>query len=358
MEQYANNFIQQYQVNSLDHHYSFDDINFESFSSESHSSYNTNFVPDNVQNLSGAAPIDEAAQQIKDFQRPAKQLKSNNSWDNSCTTMDRHHTSAKAASSSSSQIISFEKHASSGATTPEKYYDHNGLDQCSVKPKDEPASTNGYMIFQSSHETHDFSPKYGQAGLKRPVPSMSRSPLHAQDHVIAERKRREKLSQRFIALSAVVPGLKKMDKASVLGDAIKHIKNLQERVNTLEEQAAKKTVESVVFVKRSQLSADDEISSSDENFDSRSVGQPLPEIEARVSDKDVLIRIHCEKQKGCLANILGEIEKLHLTIVNSSVLPFGGSTIHITIVAQMDIEYSMTVKDLVRNLKALLKNYT
>ncbi|KAL2615310.1 hypothetical protein AAZV13_08G058350 [Glycine max] len=30
-----------------------------------------------------------------------------------------------------------------------------------------------------------------------------------QDHIIAERKRREKLSQRFIALSALVPGLQK-----------------------------------------------------------------------------------------------------------------------------------------------------
>lgn len=127
-----------------------------------------------------------------------------------------------------------------------------------------------------------------------------------------------------------------MDKASVLGDAIKYIKNLQERLTTLEEKAAKKTVESVVFVKRSQLSAEDETSSSDENFDSNS-DQPLPEIEARVSDKNVLIRIHCEKQKGCLANILSEIEKLHLTIVNSSVLPFGSSTNHITIVAQVNI---------------------
>jgi hypothetical protein len=31
-----------------------------------------------------------------------------------------------------------------------------------------------------------------------------------QDHIIAERKRREKLSQRFIALSALVPGLQKV----------------------------------------------------------------------------------------------------------------------------------------------------
>lgn len=32
----------------------------------------------------------------------------------------------------------------------------------------------------------------------------------AQDHIIAERKRREKLSQRFIALSSIIPGLKKV----------------------------------------------------------------------------------------------------------------------------------------------------
>lgn len=32
----------------------------------------------------------------------------------------------------------------------------------------------------------------------------------AQDHIIAERKRREKLSQKFIALSALIPGLKKV----------------------------------------------------------------------------------------------------------------------------------------------------
>lgn len=31
-----------------------------------------------------------------------------------------------------------------------------------------------------------------------------------KDHILAERKRREKLSQRFIALSAIVPGLKKV----------------------------------------------------------------------------------------------------------------------------------------------------
>lgn len=124
------------------------------------------------------------------------------------------------------------------------------------------------------------------------------------------------------------------DKASVLGDAIKYLKQLQERVTTLEEQVAKKTMESVIFVRKTQIFADDETSSSDENFDSHS-NKPLPEIEARVADKDVLIRIHCEKNKGCIPNIINEVEKLHLSVLNTNVLPFGQATQDITIVAKV-----------------------
>ncbi len=43
------------------------------------------------------------------------------------------------------------------------------------------------------------------------APSVTKNSGHTQDHIMAERKRREKLSQRFIALSAVVPGLKKVN---------------------------------------------------------------------------------------------------------------------------------------------------
>lgn len=37
-----------------------------------------------------------------------------------------------------------------------------------------------------------------------------RNTIQAKEHVIAERKRREKLTRSFIALSAIVPGLKKV----------------------------------------------------------------------------------------------------------------------------------------------------
>ncbi|MCI46772.1 transcription factor bHLH25-like, partial [Trifolium medium] len=60
-----------------------------------------------------------------------------------------------------------------------------------------------------------------------------------------------------------------------------------------------------------------------------------PHVDARILDKDVLIRIHCKKQKGLLLKVLFEIQKLHLFVVNSSVLPFGDSILDITIVAQV-----------------------
>ncbi|XP_024960379.1 transcription factor bHLH18-like [Cynara cardunculus var. scolymus] len=181
----------------------------------------------------------------------------------------------------------------------------------------------------------------------------------AQDHILAERKRREKLSQRFIALSALVPGLKKMDKASVLGDAINHLKTLQEKVKTLEEQIKKRpNTESVVFVKRYELLVDGaESSSSDENFSGGPIHEQLPEIEARFFGNDVLIRIHCEKKGGILEKILTEIEKLHLSVINSTAMTFANHALDITVIAQMDKEFAMTMKDLMKNLRFALKKF-
>ncbi|GFY90966.1 basic helix-loop-helix (bHLH) DNA-binding superfamily protein [Actinidia rufa] len=163
--------------------------------------------------------------------------------------------------------------------------------------------------------------------------SAPRPASQTYDHIIAERKRREQLSQLFVALSGIVPGLKKMDKTSVLGEAVKYLKQLQERVKTLEEQSTKQTMESVVLVKKSQLLLEDEAGSSDDNFVG-GASKPLPEIEARVCNKSVLLRIHCEKHKGVLVKILSEMENLNLSVINTSVVRFGTLALDITIIAE------------------------
>ncbi|KAL5722113.1 hypothetical protein ACHQM5_005672 [Ranunculus cassubicifolius] len=165
------------------------------------------------------------------------------------------------------------------------------------------------------------------------------------EHVIVERKRREKLTKQFIVLSALVPGLKKTDKATVLGDAVELIKQLQERLKTLEEQTSHTTMESVVFA--------NELQTSEGSFSEVS-GEPFLEIEARVTDRNVVIQIHCENRKGIQMEIHREVEKLNLTINSSTAMKFGTSTLFIIVQSKMDKEFSITGQALVKILQSSL----
>ncbi|KHN22417.1 Transcription factor bHLH25 [Glycine soja] len=167
-------------------------------------------------------------------------------------------------------------------------------------------------------------------------------------HIMAERKRRQQLTQSFIALSATIPGLNKKDKSSMLGKAIDYVKQLQERVTELE-QRKKRGKESMIILKKSEANSEDCCRAN----------KMLPDVEARVTENEVLIEIHCEKEDGLeLIKILDHLENLHLCVTASSVLPFRNSTLSITIIAQMGDAYKMKVNDLVKKLRQVLLNHT
>ncbi|KHN01297.1 Transcription factor bHLH25 [Glycine soja] len=200
-------------------------------------------------------------------------------------------------------------------------------------------------------EKHDVEPTTANQTTKR-----SRSSAETLDHIMTERKRRRELTERFIALSATIPGLKKIDKATILSEAITHVKRLKERVRELEEQCKRTKVESVSFVhQRPHITTDKGTTSGAMNSDECCrTNEALPTVEARVFKKDVLLRIHCKIQSGILIKILDHLNSLDLSTISNSVMPFGSSTLDISIIAQMGDKFKVTMNDLVKNLRLAL----
>lgn len=175
------------------------------------------------------------------------------------------------------------------------------------------------------------------------------APMHGQDHIIAERKRREKLNQRFIELSSVIPSLKKIDKASILIDAVEYIKELEKKVKNLETQNPK-PIESAVLVKNTCISSE----GGDLGCSSSTAPKPLLEIEARLSGNKILISIHCESFKGLLVKVLSELEELNVTVTHTNLMHFARSTSFITLNAQMEEGSNITADNVVRQLNSAL----
>ncbi|KAJ9187631.1 hypothetical protein P3X46_003060 [Hevea brasiliensis] len=110
------------------------------------------------------------------------------------------------------------------------------------------------------------------------------------NHVEAERQRREKLNQRFYALRAVVPNISKMDKASLLGDAIAYITDLQMKIRVLE---------------------------TEKEITSNRLKQP--EIDFQARQEDAVVRVSCSLDAHPVSSILETFREHQVTVQECNV---------------------------------------
>ncbi|MCD7466267.1 hypothetical protein HAX54_002825 [Datura stramonium] len=166
-----------------------------------------------------------------------------------------------------------------------------------------------------------------------------RTRVQAQEHLLAERKRRQKISKLFVSLASLLPGLNKMDKASILEGATNLIRQLGERAETTEDHT--------------KTNNEKEDSSIDMMMKSSSL---LPQVEVKSSEEELLITILLlypkKQQKGIIDQILSTIQRFHLTIKTSSFMPFGSTSMHITVIAQMNAEFCETTDFLAKKLRS------
>ncbi|CAL4935259.1 unnamed protein product [Urochloa decumbens] len=208
---------------------------------------------------------------------------------------------------------------------------------------------------------HGSLPTRRSSAARIPPASSSSSAANSQDHIIAERKRREKINQRFIELSTVIPGLKKMDKATILSDATRYVRELQEKVKAQQQEGSGRgrgMESSAVLAKKPCIVVDvddDDDGGSAPSYAAAATRNALPEIEARISDGNVvMLRIHCQDAKGVLVRLLAEVEGLHLRITHTNVVQFSASVLIINIMAKVEGGFNTTADDIARRLNAAL----
>jgi hypothetical protein len=116
------------------------------------------------------------------------------------------------------------------------------------------------------------------------------------------------------------------------------VKQLEEKVRTLEQQSSTGTSDPTVFESKCCISSDTDNSyPSRPNVSSSSGAMSgyVPTVEASIHGNTVLMKICCKDRRGVLIMVFSEVENQGLSIINTSVLPFTDSCLSITITAKV-----------------------
>jgi len=152
-----------------------------------------------------------------------------------------------------------------------------------------------------------------------------------KNHVISERKRREKLNEMFLVLKSLVPSINKVNKASILAETIAYLKELQRRVHELE--SSREPISRPSETRRLTKRHDDGIARKKVSAGAKRKGSELggdmererpwdlskdgtSNVTVTVSDKDVLLEVQCRWEELLMTRVFDAIKSLHLDVLS------------------------------------------
>jgi len=152
-----------------------------------------------------------------------------------------------------------------------------------------------------------------------------------KNHVMSERKRREKLNEMFLVLKSLVPSIHKVNKASILAETIAYLKELQRRVHELE--SSREPISRPSETRRLTKRHDDGIARKKVSAGAKRKGSELggdmererpwdlskdgtSNVTVTVSDKDVLLEVQCRWEELLMTRVFDAIKSLHLDVLS------------------------------------------
>ncbi|CAK9171567.1 unnamed protein product [Ilex paraguariensis] len=156
----------------------------------------------------------------------------------------------------------------------------------------------------------------------------------ASKNIVSERNRRKKLNDRLYALRAVVPNITKMDKASIIKDAIEHIQQLHEQERRIQSEISElesgKLKSNIVFDfdQETPFNSKSKKKKIEQSYDSGgSQSSPIDVLELRVSymgERTVVVSLTCSKRTDTMVKLCEIFESLKLKIINANITAFSG----------------------------------
>lgn len=198
-----------------------------------------------------------------------------------------------------------------------------------ARPSSAPGNAGGIIVNGGDSEHSDLDASLREAESSRVVAEpekkprkRGRKPANGREeplnHVEAERQRREKLNQRFYALRAVVPNVSKMDKASLLGDAITYINELRSKMQTLESD--KEVLESQLETLKKDQDGDSKLMNGSAAAAAAAAAKCIGvEIEVKILGPEAMIRVQCIKKNHPAARLMTAMRELDLDLHYASV---------------------------------------
>ncbi|OIT33499.1 transcription factor dyt1 [Nicotiana attenuata] len=129
----------------------------------------------------------------------------------------------------------------------------------------------------------------------------------------AERRRRQKLSERLLELRSLVPNITNMTKETIITDAITYIRELQTNVNNLSEQ----------LLEMEATHGEELETKSEENIDTAEEMANWgiePEVQvAHIGTSKLWIKIVCQKKRGGFTKLMEAMNILGFDLNDTSV---------------------------------------